>query len=171
MSRDYDRDSDNLDDDARARDRRSRRQKSSSGPLLLILGGIGCVILLGCGGLIALAIWGFSTLATQLPQATDAANEFLSQLQQNQVDGAYALTSTDFQRRNTLEQFADFVKKFEMFGKHTSRELNGANFFQNASGKQVIIKMTLQAPNNAMTCTLEFVEEQGVWKVNNFTVP
>ncbi len=170
MSRDYDRDSDDLDD-ARDRDRPSRRRKSSSGPLLLILGGVGCVILLGCGGLIAVAIWGFSTLATQLPQATDAANEFLSQLQQNQVDGAYALTSTDFRRRNTQEQFADFVKKFEMFGKHTSRELNGANLFQNQSGKQVIIKMTLHSPNNAMTCTLELVEEEGAWKVNKLTVP
>ncbi len=69
MSRDYDRDSDDLDDDARDRDRPSRRRKSSSGSLLLILGGIGCVVLLGCGGLIAVGIYGAfdSPMVTQLP--------------------------------------------------------------------------------------------------------
>jgi hypothetical protein len=37
--------------------------------------------------------------------------------------------------------------------------------------KQARIQMTLNAPNNATTCTLILVQEGGEWKVKEITVP
>jgi hypothetical protein len=175
MSRDYDRecdrDYDDREDVERDSDRYPRREKSSSNSLLLILGGIGCAVLLGCGGLIALGIWGISKVATEITPATEAANQFLDHLQKNQIDRAYDLTSRDFRGHTTKEQFADYVKRFEMFGKHTSREASSTYIFKNQNGTQATIKMTLKSPNNAMTCTVVLVPEQDSWKVNSLNVP
>jgi len=147
------------------------RDVSSTHPLLLIFGGIGCLVVLVCGGLIALAIWGVSSFATKLAPANGAAEQFLSELQQNQIERAYSLTSKEFQNRMTKDQFSDFVKQFEMFGKHTSRQISGTHVFTNQNGTTATIKMTLRSPNNAMTCTLILVEEVGNWKVDAIKVP
>ncbi|MDB5311520.1 MAG: hypothetical protein JWO38_5722 [Gemmataceae bacterium] len=167
-STDRDPDYDDRENSPRARRPGNRSNRS----LWLVLGGIGCVVVLGCGGLIAAGlIWGLQAFTTDLPAATAAAEEFLDLLQQNRIDDAYAATSAGFQARQDREQFAAFVKRFETFTKFTSRSLTGARFFQNNNKKQVIVKMTLHAPNNAMTCTLELVQEDGVWKVDKITVP
>ncbi|HEV3384576.1 MAG TPA: hypothetical protein VG097_07155 [Gemmata sp.] len=178
MSRDYERDYSEHDhdhdererDDDDERERKPRRKKSSFGPILLLVGGIGCVVLVVCGGLIALAIWGFSSFATKLAPAMEAAEEFFGELQENQIDRAYLLTSKEYRRRTSSEQFADYIKQFEIFGKHTSRQISSTHIFTNQNGSTVTIKMTLKSPNNAMTCTLTLIEEQGSWKVNTLNV-
>jgi hypothetical protein len=176
MSRDYDeRDRDyderDRDYDERDRGRNPRRKKSSFGPILLLVGGIGCIILVVCGGLIALAIWGVSSFATKLAPAMEASDQFFDELQQNQIDRAYLLTSKEYRKRTSSEQFADYIKQFEMFGKHTSRQISSTHIFTNQNGSTATIKMTLKSPNNAMTCTLTLIDEHGNWKVNTLNVP
>ena len=176
LPHDDNRDDDRDRDDERENDRRSRRRddpppRSSSKPLFMILGGIGCVFLLCCGGLTGVGIWGFNAFKTQLEPAIATSNEFLDLLQEKQRDEAYAMTSSGFRARTSETQFAEFLKKFEMFSQATSRSLTSANILQDQSGSQVVVKMTLNSPNNAMTCTLILVKEQESWKVENLTVP
>ncbi len=45
------------------------------------------------------------------------------------------------------------------------------HIYSGTNGKQARIQMTLQAPNNATTCTLILVDEGGAWKVNQISVP
>jgi hypothetical protein len=177
MPQNEDRDDRDREDDIEA-DRRDRRrydpdppQRSSNKPLFLILGGIGCVILVCCGGLTGIGIWGFNAFKTQLEPAIGTSNQFLDLLQQKQVDQAYALTSSGYRARTTEAQFAEFLKKFEMFGQATSHSMTSANVFKNQSGSRVVVKMTLNSPNNAMSCTLTLVKEQENWKVDGLAVP
>jgi hypothetical protein len=70
MSRDDDRDHDDWkhEDEERDRDSYPRQKQSSHNKALIFFGGIGCVIVLGCGGLLVfVGIKGFSALATKAP--------------------------------------------------------------------------------------------------------
>ncbi len=159
------------DADEREYDRAPPR-RSSNRPVWLILGAVGCGLLLMCSGLIAVfVIWGTRSFTTDIPAAQGVADQFLDRLQGGKIDDAYALTSTQFRAEQSREQFATFVKKFETLTRHTSRTQNGFRLFQDGSGKRVFIQMTLNAPNNAMTCTLVLIEEAGGWKVEKITVP
>ena len=146
--------------------------RSSTRPVWLILGAVGCGIVLLCSGLIAVfVVWGARSFTTDIPAAQGVADQFLDRLQSGKIDDAYALTGTQFRAGQSREQFEAFVKKFETFTRHTSRTKNGVRLFQDGSGKRVFIQMTLNAPNNAMTCTLVLIEEAGGWKVDKITVP
>lgn len=76
-----------------------------------------------------------------------------------------------YRAKNTPEQFASFIKQHETLSKHTTRTMNGFNIYSGTNGKQARIQMTLQAPNNATTCTLILVDEGGAWKVNQISIP
>lgn len=162
-------DRDDFDDRPR---RRRARPTSSGGRTWLILVGVGCVVVFGCGGLIAAGVvWGFRAFGTDLPAASAAASAFLDHLQRGQPDNAYAAASDGFRSRQTAEQFRAFVGRFETLTTHTSRNTNGFRLFANPGGKQAFIQVTLHAPNNAMTCTLMLVDEGGTWRVDSITVP
>jgi hypothetical protein len=167
-----DRDPDEADREDRPHRYRRRVGGGSNRTLWLVFGGAGCVAVLGCGGVIALVVfWVIPVVTTDFPAANAAAEQFLDLLQQNRVDDAYAATSPGFQSRQSREEFARYVKRFETFTRHTSRTTTGVRVVQNNGRKEAFIQMTLQAPNNAMTCTLELVEADGVWEVDKITIP
>jgi hypothetical protein len=158
-------------DDERNSDSGPRRS-SSNRNTILVLCAAGCGLVLLCSGLIAAAlIWGLRSVATDVPAAQTVADQFLDQLQQGQLDGAYALTSTKFRAEYDRKQFEEFIKKYESFTHHTSRTEQGFRLFQDGNGKHVFFQKTLNTPNNAMTCTLVMIEEAGNWKVEKITVP
>ncbi len=162
------------DDGRPLRVRRDDRggRPSSNKSLWIILGAVGCVSLLGCLGLVALAgYWGFKAFTNDIPAAQTAADQFLSVLKEGKIEDAYASMSADYRAKHSPEQFAAFLKKIETFTRHTSRTRNGVRMHQDGSGKRVYIQMTLKAPNNATTCTLVMVEQDGTWKVDGITVP
>lgn len=75
---------------------------------------LGCLI--GCGVLILLCVVGFGLLVRGLGvagkgmQAADrTARQFLHDVDTNQIDQAYALTSTGWARSTTREEFRNFV--------------------------------------------------------------
>ncbi len=144
----------------------------SNNSACIIISSIGCLLCLGCVGLVAFAgYFGFKAFTTDMPAAQAVANQFLDLIQQNKIDEAYALTSPAFRTRLNPEQFGEFLKQFETFTKHTSRSQNAVRIFEDGRGKRVYLQLTLHAPNNAMTCTLEMVAEAETWKVNSITVP
>ena len=159
------------DADERDSDRRPPRG-SSNRTVWLVLGAAGCGLLLVCSGPIAVVIWMVKSFATDIPVAQGAADQFLNCLQGGRIDDAYALTSTQFRAKQSPEQFAGFVTQFETFTRHTSRTQTGTRMLlPHDRGKHVYIQMTLNAPNNAMTCSLVLIKEAGVWKVEKLTVP
>ena len=164
-NRDRDRDPDREYD-------RGPSRGSSNRTTWIILGAAGCGLVLVCSGALALlVVWGFKSFTTDFPAAQAAADQFLDKLQADKVNDAYALTSTKFHAEQSREQFEGFVKRFETLTRHTSRTQNGFRLFQGPDGKRASIQMTLNAPNNAMTCTLVLTEEAGTWKVEMITVP
>ena len=157
------------DDDDRPR--RPRRVRASAGTPWVLLAGVGCVVLLVCGGLVGVGVmWAARVFTTDLPAADAAASHFLDLLRENRLDDAYAAASDGFKARESPEQFRAFVGRFETLTTATSRTTNGFRIFQGADGKQAFLQVTLHAPNNATTCTLTLVEEGG-WKVDRITVP
>ena len=153
--------------------RRSRQPRStgSNRTLWLILGGTGCSIVLVCGGIVALAVWGVSAFTKDFPAVEGVANEFFDAVKAGNLEVAFNKTSAGYRAKNTPEQFASFIEQHETFSKHTTRTMNGFNIYSGTNGKQARIQMTLQAPNNATTCTLILVDEGGAWKVNQISVP
>jgi hypothetical protein len=148
------------------------RRGSSGRSTWLVLGAAGCVLVLVCSGaLAALVYWGFRSFTTDIPAAQEVADRFLDHVRAGKLDDAYALTSSDFRAEYDRERFAEFIKKFDTFGRHTSRTQQGFRLFHDGNGKHVFIQTTLNAPNNAMTCTLVLIEKEGVWKVDKITVP
>jgi hypothetical protein len=172
-----DRDADPLDDRRERPDderpyRDPRLPGFGSGKVLLTLVGCGCLVVLGCGGVIAVgAVWGWKVFTEQLPQATGVADQFLDRLQHGDVEAAYEMTTRGFRERDTRQQFADFVQRSQMFTTHTTRTVSSARIFTNQAGSQATVVMTLHSPKNAMTCTLLLVEEGDEWKVDRVTLP
>jgi len=153
-------------------DRPRRTRPASAGRVWLLVGGVGCVVVLGCGGLITAGVyWGVRAFQTDLPAAAAAADAFLDFLQRGRTDDAYAATSAGFRGDQTPEQFRAFVGRFETLAAHTSRTTNGVRLFHGPEGKQVFVQVTLHAPNNATTCTLLLVDEGDAWRVERITVP
>lgn len=152
--------------------RRRRARAAAGGPNWLLWGGVGCVLVAGCGGLLAVGVaFGVRAFVTDLPAATAAADRFLDHLRQNRIDDPYAATTAGFKGRQSADQFRAFVGRFETLTTATSRTTNGFRIFHGPAGKQAFLQVTLHAPNNATTCTLTLVDEGGAWKVDNLTVP
>ncbi|MBX9624605.1 MAG: hypothetical protein K2X82_12425 [Gemmataceae bacterium] len=167
-----DRDDRDWDGRDRPRRRRPRPRAGSNRPVWIALGAVGCLVLAGCAGLIGLfGFWGFKAVTADLPAATAAADGFLDRLKQGKVDEAYQATTARFRAGQTPDQFAAFVARHETLTRHTTRTTNHFGLFQGPGGKQARLQTTLQAPNNATTCTVVLAEEDGAWKVDQFTVP
>src|ERR1700722_5575873 len=152
------------------RERRPRKKSSSTGSLLLIFGGIGCLVVLVCGGIIAYGVYKVMPLFKGITQGTVTAEQFFEDLKQNQIDKEYELTSKEFRGKLTRDQFAEKVKKNDTLVKHTSRSVNSANFVQVNDNKQLVITMTLHGPTGDKSCTMTLVEDQDNWKVNSLTI-
>jgi hypothetical protein len=153
-------------------DEENRNRGSRSNPvLLLIVACAGCLFVLICGGIIGLVIWGKNAVDKDMPPVQAAASNFFDSIRAGDLNAAYEKTSSSFRTQNTPERFADFIKQYEILTKHDKRTLNAFIVFNGTTGKHARIQMTLQAPNNAMTCTLILVEENGAWKINQVTIP
>jgi len=136
--------------------------------ILAILGGLGVLMIVVCGGC---SIWLFKSIATDIPPAQAAADAFFDDLKADRVDAAYAATSSAFKSTESPEKFREFVKRFDTLKTQTSRSFTNSMVHHGTGGKQVNLKMTLHSPNNAMSCTLIMVDENGQWKVQRLNVP
>jgi hypothetical protein len=168
-----DRNYDDHRDEGDDRPRRPREKKSSQWTVLWVVGGVGCLMLLVCGGMIGFGIWWGYDKIGPLTKATITATEFVTFLSQNNIDGAYALTSKDYQRLNTPEQFAEFVKKHEILVKNTSRnvQINDPENAMKGKKKEFTFNVTLSDAKGGKLITLVVVEEQNAWKVDKVIMP
>src|ERR1700722_12917104 len=153
----------------RPRRRRRPPEKKSTSNALLIVGGIGCAILLVCGGLIGFGIYKGMPLIKGMTQATLVSEIFFRNLQQNKVDDAYTLTSEEYRKNNDFKKFADFVKQNDILTKHTTRQVITANLVppNDLTSRKMMINVTLQADKDSKTCTIMLIKEGEDWKVNS----
>jgi hypothetical protein len=136
--------------------------------VLAVVGGVGLVVVLACAGC---GIWAFKSITKDIPPAQASADAFLDDLKAGRTDAAYGSASSSFKTTQTLEQFREFVNRFDTLKTQITRSTESSRLFQGTGGKKVTLKMTLQSPNNAMSCTLIMVEENGQWKVERLSVP
>src|SRR5262245_56796168 len=155
------------------------REGSGSNTVLIvsIVGGIVLVVALGCGGLIYVVVVGKRTMsqavssamqmAMDVQNAMAAAQSFVDDLTQGQLDAAYAQTTRAYQERVSREQFGELIAKHPAFKKGT-HDLAPPNNFNTAT---VRFTSTVTGPDGATaTCTLQLKKEDEQWKVDRFSV-
>lgn len=86
----------------------------------------------------------------------------LALLHQGDIKGAYGLTSKDFQKATSLEQFTGFVKKYPSLSQNQGHTFT-TRTIENNIGK---VKGTLTAKDGAVTpVQFQLVKEQGEWRI------
>jgi hypothetical protein len=136
--------------------------------VLCVLGGVFLLLLLSCGGFFVWAIWNAST---EVPAARRSAESFLNELRSGRVDAAYRSTSEEFRRTTTLEQFRQFVSQFPLLTTHTSRTIGEYRVYFGTGGQLAYFKVTVLAPQNALSFTVYLVKEEDEWRVQRLNVP
>jgi hypothetical protein len=135
-------------------------RRSGKSNLGLILGIIAIVLVLSagcCGGI----IWySMSKVGFAVEQGM-----FLSELSQGNVDAAYKRTSKNFQSKQSLAQFKEFVDKNPEV---KSGALQGA---QPVGSPNIDTgPVTMNGTMGGKKVTLTVVKEEGNWKIDDFTV-
>jgi hypothetical protein len=170
----------NYDNDQEPASRRSSRRYV----LLIvgIIGGVLCVILLVCGGIIYLGArtvvpaWRSITMADEIQASDMAADKFMKLIARGGVEPAYAGTTQGFQSRQTLEQFRDLVDKNPLLKdyqwgispeNHEWMALDG-DFDPDKNTYRGTI---LSEKGKAMSFTVVTVKDGQSWKVDRFTIP
>ena len=116
-----------------------------------ILGGVVAFILLAVG-------LGFYFTAG----VVGVVDQQLEFLRQGDIKGAYGLTSKDFQKATSLEQFTAFVKQYPSLSQNQGHTFT-TRTIENNIGK---VKGTLTAKDGAVTpVEFQLVKEQGAWRI------
>jgi hypothetical protein len=102
-----------------------------------------------------------------LSEAQTVAEEFLQDVAGGQVDGAYASTTRNFQTRQTLPQFREFVSQNPALQKYDADSLDEPTM----TPRSATFAGTLAAPNGDVGFTLVVIKEGLVWKVDRFAIP
>jgi hypothetical protein len=86
----------------------------------------------------------------------------LELLRQGDIKGAYALTSKDFQKATSLEQFTAFVKQYPSLSQNQGHTFTTRSIENNIG----TVKGTLTAKDGAVTpVKFQLVKEQGEWRI------
>jgi hypothetical protein len=150
------------------------RTGSSSKTVWIVLGIVGGLLLLVCGGCIigGFFIWK-SPLGQKVQAATGAqlaAQDFFQRLGSGNVETAYNATSKGFQSRQSLAQFRAFVDRNPGLksAQNPTFQVDANSMTETSSKFQVIIPTTSGATLNG---TLRMIKEGDQWKVDDFTIP
>jgi hypothetical protein len=152
-------------------------RRSSRGYVLLIVGIIGgvlCVILLVCGGIIYLGVrtvlpaWRSITMADEIQASEMAADRFMKMIARDGVEPAYAGTTQGFQSRQTLQQFRDMVDR-----NPTLKDYEwGMALEKDFDPDRNTYRGTIEDRNGmTMSFTVVTVKDGQSWKVDRFTIP
>jgi hypothetical protein len=154
------------------------RERRSSNKTVLVVLGIGavviCVGLVICGGLVffgfralSQGMSSFTTLVNEIQAAQAVADTFLRDLGAGRVDEAYANTTKDFQARQSLAAFRDYVSKYPALKNYQSQALT----INNPSATLATFQGTASGPNGQVSFTVQVIKDGQTWKVDRFTIP
>lgn len=128
--------------------------------VLIVLGAVG---LLCCAGAGVGGYFLYKGVSEAIGPARDAANQFVTSLEQGNTDAAYGQLCTDTQRAYTPSAFADGVAKQP---KITSHSVSGV-FVSTGNGRTTAtatMNLTLDSGFNEQH-TFPLLKESGTWKV------
>lgn len=159
----------------------ARAQKSDNTVLYVLLavfGALGLTCLLGFGCM-AMGVVSFARLAASLPTGSGsvideeiaaelAAERFLDDVSDGDVDAAYDKTSKGFQSRQTREQFRAFVAQQPRLANANERNTDTQT---NAAGRLTLKATIKDSMDKSFTGAIDMVQEGGTWKVDRFTIP
>jgi hypothetical protein len=153
--------------------------KSSNTTLIIVLVvAVVLVVLIGmCGGLVYLGtrvisqISQVSSSAMQMMQdigmAQTTADDFLADIKDGRLDGAYERTTESFRKGKSLEEFQKWIDHNPALRSYTSR----AGSPTTVTPGLVTLQTTLAGENGTVQCTVRVVKEGEKWKVDQFTIP
>ena len=135
--------------------------------LPVILAIIGVVVILSCLGVGAAVMVNVLSVQNSLnsPQAT--VDDFYSALQVQNYQTAYDQLSSGYQSRLTQSSFR---ATFELIGTIENHQIGNVQTQNNQASAAV--KVTLSTPDGGTvneTKTVQLVQENGTWKINNVT--
>jgi hypothetical protein len=177
MSREYDYDT---------RDYERSQTRSSNSTLWIVLAVVGGILLVCGGGIAGVGFLVYYAVKSarekievvqkqvqeenEIALAQGAANDFLSDLRFGLLDAAYNnKTSEGFRRRKNLFQFKQFVDVNPAFKTSAFPQIT---MQRPAQATSATAKVTLQ--NNLgqqVNATIQLVKENGIWKVDDVTIP
>lgn len=105
-------------------------RSSGTRTVFIVLGIVGGLFVLGVLGCVGVAGWGFFNIQKQFTGiiATFTTSEaFLSDLQGNRIDVAYASTSAAYQAKTSRKQFDEFLAEHPLLTKHGFHSQRTAN--------------------------------------------
>jgi hypothetical protein len=144
------------------------RKSSSSKTIWIILGIVGGLFLLVCGGCViaGFLIWGKigGPVKAQL-----AAQEFVQELGSMGPEAAYKRTSKGFQSRQSPAQFRAFVDRNPGLKSAQMPTFQvDPNTMSDTSSK---FHATIPTASGTIFGTIKMVKEGDEWKVDEFTIP
>jgi Na+-transporting NADH:ubiquinone oxidoreductase subunit NqrC len=130
-------------------------QKKSSKTLKIIIGLVIFVVLV-----VLLALRATSPIIKPV-------QEQLKLLKDGNIKGAYELTSKDFQKATTLEEFKQFIKQYPSLSKNKSVSFTSREIKNNEG----LLRGTLTAEDNGVTpVAYKLIKESGEWKIYGLQV-
>jgi hypothetical protein len=111
--------------------------------VLGILGGLFLLGVIGCLGVVGWGVFNFQKQFSGMIATFTASEAFLSDLQANRIDVAYASTSAAYQAKTSRKQFDEFLAEHPLLTKHTLHTQRTAN-------------LPMQG-NNTKTATISYV--------------
>jgi hypothetical protein len=156
-----------------------RRQRSRFWPVVLVLAGGALVLLLVCGGTLAVLVY-FARSVGQLGnafqqqmqlleeerQAHLAAYSFLEDCLRGHFAEAYARTSAAFQKRCRLEQLQELFRR-QPLALPQQQPLHPADVFQPQPGVwEYHLVLPTANPKEQVTIRVNLILDGGIWKVD-----
>lgn len=160
--------------------RRQRRDNSTSTVLIIlaVVGGVGLMVVLACGGFAFFMAREVSSGFEEAMKEMEAfepeieAESFVELLGEGNIDEAYNSTSQNFRRTQTREQFQAFVNRYPLLRNHEMVEGESVKPAPGPNQATVTVTVTGQKPGQApLKGTVRLVREGEDWKVDSFTVP
>jgi hypothetical protein len=169
--------------------------------VLGIVGGLFVLGVIGCLGIVGWGVFNFQKQFSGMIATITAGEAFLTDLQGNRIDAAYASTSAEYQAKTSRKQFDEFLAKHPLLTKHGYHTQRSANLPMQGKTKTATLSYVLNASGAAegepdpdepddkpkakdakkdepkspspktIICTLVLIEENGKWVIDQFTVP
>jgi hypothetical protein len=114
------------------------------------------------GGILAVAALAVALVFFFTSGMMGVVEKQLALLGQGDIKSAYSLTSKDFQKATSLEQFTAFVKQYPSLSQNQGHTFTTRSVENNIG----TVKGTLTARDGAVTpIRLRLVKEQGEWRI------
>jgi hypothetical protein len=125
--------------------------------ILLIIGGVGCGLLLLCT-ICFIAIFGATKFLTKDASAT--ANQFFTYIKEGKIDESYDMTSDAFKQETSKSDWSSFIDQYEL------DRNNGVNWTTTeVKNNSATLEGKIKLPDGERGVRMELEKSGSTWKV------